>query len=67
LLKIDKNVGGPKCLTKLLACDHFPGTGQQKSQRSKGKILEADPDAVPPEFARTQVGLEHTKANKSGK
>ena len=39
LLKIDKNVGGPKCLTKLLTRDYFAGTAQQKRQRSKRQIL----------------------------
>jgi hypothetical protein len=57
LLKIHKNVAAPKCLTKLLARDHISGTRQQKVQRSKRKILQADPDAVPPQFARPEVGF----------
>ena len=65
LLKIHENVGGPECLAKLLARDHFPGTGQQQRQRPKGQILKTDPDAVPPEFARAEVGFEHTEANAS--
>jgi hypothetical protein len=64
LLKIHKDVGGPKCLTKLVARDHTPGTRQQKLEGSEGQVLEADADAVPSQFARAEVGFEHTKANQ---
>jgi hypothetical protein len=46
---------------------HFTGTAQQKRQRSKGQILKADPDTVPPQFATAQVGFEPTEANQSGR
>src|SRR5450631_4713292 len=42
-----------------------PGAAEQERQRSKGQILKTDFDAVPPEFARTEVGFEHTEANES--
>jgi hypothetical protein len=35
----------------------MPGMRQQKLQRSKGKILQADPDSVPPQLARAEVGF----------
>src|ERR1700689_130062 len=65
LLEIHKDARGPECLTKFLARDHFPGTSQQQGERSKGKVLETDLDAVPPQLARTQIRLEYPEANES--
>ena len=42
-----------------------PGRVEQQRERTKRQVLQTDPDAVPPEFARAQVGFEHTEANQS--
>ena len=63
-VEIHKDVARPKGLAKLFAGDDFVGTAQQNCQGAKRQVLDPDLDAAPAQFAGTQVGLEHTKANK---
>jgi hypothetical protein len=54
---------GPERLAELIPIEHFVGVAQQEGQSSKRKLLNLDLHPILPEFAGSQVGLEHSEAN----